>query len=131
MVDAALPYLSQHLFELLNVLVIATSAFLLWRQIRETHEWKRLKTTQEVLSKISEGPFQDMMHTIRFEFGCDVLAASPGLKYNEFTNKVPPDKQERFRRQLLKCSISLRQLLSPYDIMLSTRTSHMTTLVRY
>lgn len=60
------------LFSALGTLVVGVSAYLLWKQIKETHEWNRRKTSQETLSQLVTGEFPHLREKVEREFGCKV-----------------------------------------------------------
>jgi hypothetical protein len=56
-----------------GTLIIGVSAWLLWRQLRETHEWNRRKCSQEVLTNLVTGEFPRLREKLERELGCRIL----------------------------------------------------------
>jgi hypothetical protein len=48
------------------------SVFLLWWQIKETHKWNRLKTSQEILSTLAIGELPNLREKVEVDSGCEV-----------------------------------------------------------
>jgi hypothetical protein len=84
-------------FNILNTLVIAVTALLLYLQVRAIHkqidtghQWNRRKTTQEMLHVMVMGEFPSIRHELEEAYGCiiwdknqtygDVVQAAPDKK---------------------------------------------------
>ena len=63
-----------------TVLIIGISAILLWRQIKENHEWNRRKATQEVLNNLVFGEFPELRAKLEGEFKCKIWEKSQNFQ---------------------------------------------------
>ncbi len=93
-------YFTEHIFDLLEVLIIALSVWFLRKQIKETHEWNRRKATQDTLYEIATGNLQDLMRKIRYEFDCDIFSNSPP-SYNKTAEQLTEEKLKDFNSTLV------------------------------
>ena len=56
----------------IGTILVGVSAILLWRQIRETHDWNRRKTSQEILGSLTLGEFPALREKVEIEFDCQI-----------------------------------------------------------
>lgn len=56
----------------IGTVLVGVSAVLLWRQIRETHDWNRRKTSQEILGNLTLGEFPALREKVEIDFGCQI-----------------------------------------------------------
>lgn len=54
----------------ISTIIVGISAFLLWRQIKSTHNWNRRKTSQEILNNLVTGEFPQLRYKLEQEFNC-------------------------------------------------------------
>ena len=60
-----------------GILGFAVSNYLLLLQMRQTQEWNRKKTSEELLTQIMTGEFPKLMDSLVLDFKWDVLAHQP------------------------------------------------------
>lgn len=56
----------------IGTILVGISAVLLWRQIRETDDWNRRKTSQEILGNLTLGEFPALRERVEVDFGCEI-----------------------------------------------------------
>lgn len=76
----------------ISTIVVSVTAFLIWRQIKTTHDWNRRKTTQETLDKLVIGECPELRH--KLEQGCKCTIWDKAQTYETVTKPLSKEQKE-------------------------------------
>jgi len=89
------------IIEILSLIVIILSVWLIWKTLKTSHDWNRRKTTQEILDKFVTGEIPELNSKIKIEFNCKVYDESN--TYIEFISTIKDEKeQDKFKDTLVR-----------------------------
>jgi hypothetical protein len=74
------------LLGLVNLLVVAASLTLAYRQLKRTHEWNRRKASQDLLVQLATGDVRDMRYDLEVKFGARIF--EPKQTYTDVLSMV-------------------------------------------
>lgn len=57
---------------LAGAVFVGVSVILLKKQIKDSHEWDRLKTSQEILATLTTGEFPSLREKLEVDSGCEI-----------------------------------------------------------
>jgi Domain of unknown function (DUF4760) len=81
-------------FQILNLAVIAISAFFVWLTLHKTNRWNRKKGAQEILDKFVVGEIPGLGKKIRIEFKCKIYDHEND--YTKFIKKLKKKDKKVF-----------------------------------
>lgn len=86
---------------ILELFLIACSVFLVWRQIKKTHEWNRRNATRETLEKLFIGDFPELRDKLEKLCGCIVWRIEDTYDNVIENNKDKKNEIDNYLRRLL------------------------------
>jgi hypothetical protein len=102
-----------------STLLIGVYVALLLRQIKETHEWNRRKTSQEILTNLTTGEFPDLRQKLELDFMCNVMDGE------ETYESVASRWARQDEKKKLELDYALKRLLNIFETVSINMKNHM------